>query len=256
MAEDKIVQSFDPGAIPADGDPCPFCNIAAAYPPFESSSPPPASSPSLDPDKLTPSAFIVLSTPSLVAFLDILPLSHGHLLLCPRAHRPKLTDVTAREAAELGASLRVLSAALVRATGVPDWNVVQNNGAAAAQVVGHVHYHLIPRPEIRASGRFRESFTMFGRGVRRELDDGEAAALAERLRGSVAAVVGEEAGRGRRRGGGSCDCVVLPKIYGHGLTEWQHQNVIMGDSTGMTHYGWGFYSLKVYQSKYVRIPRL
>ncbi|XXG98069.1 hypothetical protein Hte_004388 [Hypoxylon texense] len=197
MAEDTIVQSFDPGVTPADSDPCPFCNIAAAYPPFEPSSPPPASSPSLAPAKLAPPAFVVLSTPALVAFLDILPLSHGHLLLCPRAHRPKLTDATAREAAALGAALRVLSAALVRATGVPDWNVVQNNGAAAAQVVGHVHYHLIPRPEIRASGRFRESFTMFGRGVRRELDDDEAAALAERLRGSVAAVLEEEGRKGR-----------------------------------------------------------
>ncbi|KAI1774884.1 HIT-like protein [Hypoxylon cercidicola] len=197
MAEDKIIQSFDPGAIPAASDPCPFCNIAAAYAPFEPSSPPPASSASLDPAKLAPSAFVVLSTPTLVAFLDILPLSHGHLLLCPRAHRPKLTDVTAGEAAELGAALRLLSAALVRATGVPDWNVVQNNGAAAAQVVGHVHYHLIPRPEIRASGRFSESFTMFGRGVRHELDDDEAAALAETLRGSVAAVVEEEGRKGR-----------------------------------------------------------
>ncbi|KAI6086284.1 HIT-like protein [Hypoxylon rubiginosum] len=197
MAEDKIVQSFDPGVIPADGDPCPFCNIVAAYAPFDPSSPPPASSPSLDPNKLAPPAFIVLSTPSLVAFLDILPLSPGHLLLCPRSHRPKLTDVTSQEAADLGASLRILSAALVRATGVNDWNVLQNNGAAAAQVVNHVHYHLIPRPEIRASGRFSESFTMFGRGVRQELDDDEAAALAERLRGCVAVVLEEESRKGR-----------------------------------------------------------
>ncbi|KAI1767805.1 HIT-like protein [Hypoxylon sp. FL1150] len=202
MAEDSIVQSFDPGTIPADGEPCPFCNIAAAYAPFDPSSPPPSptsSSPpsSLEPNKLAPPAFVVLSTPSLIAFLDILPLSYGHLLLCPRSHRPKLTDVTSQEAADLGASLRILSAALVRATGVNDWNVVQNNGAAAAQVVNHVHYHLIPRPEIRASGRFRESFTMFGRGVRQELDDDEAAELAERLRGCVRVVLEEEGRKGR-----------------------------------------------------------
>ncbi|CRK38409.1 hypothetical protein BN1708_020526, partial [Verticillium longisporum] len=76
--------------------------------------------------------------------------------------------------AELGRFLRTLSRALARVTGVEDWNVVQNNGAAAAQVVMHMHYHLIPRPEIRASGRFSESFTMFGRGKREELDDDEA----------------------------------------------------------------------------------
>ncbi|KAI0160874.1 HIT-like protein [Hypoxylon sp. FL1284] len=198
MAEDKIVQSFDPGATPAPDDPCPFCNIAAAYAPYDPTSPPPSSPSSLlDPERVAPAAFVVLSTPALVAFLDIQPLSRGHLLLCPRAHRPKLTDVTGPEARELGAALRLLSAALVRATGVPDWNVVQNNGAAAAQVVAHVHYHLIPRPEIRASGRFRESFTMFGRGVRADLDDDDAACLAHSLRACVAAVVEDEAGKAK-----------------------------------------------------------
>ncbi|KAI8962972.1 HIT-like protein [Daldinia sp. FL1419] len=188
----KIIPPFDPGAVPSPNDPCPFCSISTSYTPFPPTLPPPADSPSIDPFHLAPPAFVVLSTPTLIAFLDILPLSRGHLLLCPRAHRPKLTDVTSHEAAELGVYLRVLSAALVRATGVKDWNVVQNNGAAAAQVVNHVHYHLIPRPEIRASGRFKESFTMFGRGVREELDDEEAAVLAEEVRKSVALVLEEE----------------------------------------------------------------
>lgn len=88
--------------------------------------------------------------------------------------------------------MRILSAALARATGVQDWNVLQNNGAAAAQVVAHMHYHLIPRPEIRASGRFRESFTMFGRGQREELDDDEAEAFVAELRRHVADVLREE----------------------------------------------------------------
>ncbi|KAI0834375.1 HIT-like protein [Hypoxylon sp. FL0890] len=197
MTESKLLQPFDPGAVPSDSEPCPFCNISASFAPFDPDHPPPANSPSLDPAKLAPPAFVVLSTPTLIAFLDILPLSPGHLLLCPRAHRPKLTDVMPSEAADLGVYLRVLSAALVRATGVPDWNIVQNNGAAAAQVVNHVHYHLIPRPEIRASGRFSESFTMFGRGVREELDDEEAVVLAEKLRRCVALVLEEESRRGR-----------------------------------------------------------
>ncbi|KAF7562646.1 hypothetical protein G7046_g1486 [Stylonectria norvegica] len=105
---------------------------------------------------------------------------------------PSSPDVSASEAAELGHYLRILSKASMRATGVVDWNVVQNNGAAAAQVVPHMHYHLIPRPEIRASGRRSESFTMFGRGQREELDDDEAEMLAEELRQSVATVMREE----------------------------------------------------------------
>ncbi|KAI0396383.1 HIT domain-containing protein [Xylariaceae sp. FL0594] len=187
---------FDPTVLPPDSS-CPFCNIAETYPTFPPEEPLASDSPEIDPYKLTPASFVVLSTPLLMAFLDIMPLSRGHLLLCPRSHRPKLSDVSAAEASELGVYLRLLSKALSRATGVHDWNIVQNNGAAAAQVVNHVHYHLIPRPEIRASGRFRESFTMFGRGQREELDDEEAAGLAAELRENIAAVLAEESCRGK-----------------------------------------------------------
>ncbi|KAI3331614.1 HIT domain-containing protein [Xylariaceae sp. AK1471] len=190
------IAPFDTTVLPPDNS-CPFCNIAQAYPTFPPEEPLASDSPDLDPHKLAPASFVVLSTPMLMAFLDIMPLSHGHLLLCPRSHKPKLSDVSAAEAAELGSYLRILSKALSRTTGVYDWNVVQNNGAAAAQVVNHVHYHLIPRPEIRASGKYSESFTMFGRGQREELDDDEAIDLAAKLRANIAAVLEEESRRGK-----------------------------------------------------------
>lgn len=176
---------FDPSSTPES---CPFCAIQAVHPPFDPLNPPSK----IDPEITTPASFVVLSTPQLVAFLDILPLSPGHLLLCTRQHRPKLTDVTPSESQALGEQVRVLSKALARATGVEDWNVVQNNGAAAAQVVPHMHFHIIPRPEIRASGRLRESFTMFGRGQREELDDDEAEVLAGKIREQVAVVMKED----------------------------------------------------------------
>ncbi|KAM0286415.1 hypothetical protein ACHAQH_000841 [Verticillium albo-atrum] len=181
---------FDAGVETADSN-CPFCAIADTFSPYDPLEPP--LDHEMDPSQTAPASFVVLSTEKLVAFLDIMPLSRGHLLLCPRAHRPKLTDASEIEAAELGRYLRTLSRALARVTGVEDWNVVQNNGAAAAQVVMHMHYHLIPRPEIRASGRFSESFTMFGRGKREELDDDEAEVLARELREAVAEVLREEA---------------------------------------------------------------
>ena len=177
-----------------DDPPCPFCRIAAIYPPYDPRSPPPATSPLLNPDATTPdpSTFVVLSTPLLIAFLDIMPLSLGHILVCPRAHRPKLTDISPSEARELGYQLRVLSAAVARTTGVTDWNVVQNNGAAAAQVVPHMHFHIIPRPELRAQGRERFTSTMFGRGQREDLDEEEGVGLAEGVRRAVGEVLREE----------------------------------------------------------------
>jgi diadenosine tetraphosphate (Ap4A) HIT family hydrolase len=174
---------------------CPFCRIAALYKPYDPASPPATDSPALSTTKADPNpeTYVLLSTPDVIAFLDIMPLSRGHLLLCPRRHSPKLTGTTPHEARELGYYLRVLSAALSRATGVDDWNVVQNNGAAAAQVVPHMHYHIIPRPEIRAQGRWSEKFTMFGRGQRSDLDAEDGEQLAGSVRAEVARVLGEEA---------------------------------------------------------------
>ncbi|KAM3519329.1 hypothetical protein NHJ13051_007585 [Beauveria bassiana] len=183
---------FDPLTPPAD-ESCPFCEISSSFSPYDPSSPPSAAVvPATHRAAPAPATFMVLSTPTIVAFLDIMPLSAGHLLVCPRAHRPKLTDATPDEARALGAQVRVLSAAVARATGVEDWNVVQNNGAAAAQVVPHLHYHIIPRPEIRASGRLSSSFTMFGRGQREELDDDEGEKLAAEIRRCVAEVLKED----------------------------------------------------------------
>lgn len=179
-----------------DSQNCPFCRIAALYPPYDPTSPPTGSSPSLSPALASPNpeTYIVLSTPLTIAFLDIMPLSQGHLLVCPRRHAPKLTDTTPAEARELGYHVRLLSAALSRATGVEDWNVVQNNGAAAAQVVPHMHYHVIPRPEIRAQGRWRDKFTMFGRGQRSDLDPEDGERLAERVREELVRLLRQEDG--------------------------------------------------------------
>ncbi|KAK4228594.1 HIT-like domain-containing protein [Podospora fimiseda] len=173
---------------------CPFCTIATVYKPYNPTTPPPHTSPLISPSLTSPnpSTFLLLSTPYLIAFLDIMPLSPGHLLLCPRSHRPKLTDVTPAEAAELGKYVRVLSAAVSKATGIKDWNVVQNNGAAAAQVVPHCHFHVIPRPELRDKRAERFTSTMFGRGQRGELDDEEGEGLARDIRSAIAEVLRED----------------------------------------------------------------
>ena len=80
-----------------------------------------------------------------------------------------------------GLWLPILSRVVAKVMVVDDWNIVQNNGARAAQVVPHVHFHIIPRPESRPEIKSR-SWTMFGRGQRDELDDEEGVKLAEEMR--------------------------------------------------------------------------
>ncbi|MBE7179655.1 MAG: HIT domain-containing protein [Terriglobus roseus] len=173
---------------------CPFCNIAKAYPHSSSSeaSSSLASCIPADPssDKLSPSCFLVLSAPTVMAFLDIMPMTAGHVLVTTRPHREKVSDLSPGLGADVGSWLPLLARAVMRAVGVADYNIVQNNGARAAQVVPHVHFHIIPRPETVPELRTR-SWTMFGKGQREDLDDGEAEAMARELRHALADVVRE-----------------------------------------------------------------
>ena len=79
------------------------------------------------------------------AFLDINPLSRGHALIVPKTCCRTLDEVTEQTAAALGVTVRRVGTAVARATGCEGWNVLQNNGEAAGQEVGHVHFHIIPR---------------------------------------------------------------------------------------------------------------
>ena len=82
------------------------------------------------------------------AFLDIRPVTPGHLLVVPNEHLVSLADVPATLTARLFGVARDLAGALrdsgIRADGV---NLFLADGEAAGQEVWHVHVHVIPRFE-------------------------------------------------------------------------------------------------------------
>jgi histidine triad (HIT) family protein len=80
-----------------------------------------------------------------LAFLDIGPLAEGHTLVIPKERKAHMHELSDDSAAALGRVLPRICRAVVAATGVADYNVLQNNGRAAQQVVMHVHFHVIPR---------------------------------------------------------------------------------------------------------------
>ncbi len=84
------------------------------------------------------------------AFLDIAPLAPGHVLVVPKEAAATLDALSEESAAAVGRVLPRIARAVMAATGTRDYNVLQNNGAAAHQAVPHVHFHVIPQP---GSGR-------------------------------------------------------------------------------------------------------
>ncbi|KAH8653328.1 hit family protein [Xylariales sp. PMI_506] len=88
--------------------------------------------------------FKLFESDKTLAFLDINPLSRGHALVIPKFHGEKLLDIPDED---LGEVLPVVKK-LVNASGAVDYNILQNNGKLAHQEVGHVHFHMIPKPSL------------------------------------------------------------------------------------------------------------
>ena len=86
---------------------------------------------------------------SVLAFLDIGPLSTGHTLVIPKEPAVTLDALSDESAAALGRVLPRLCRAVLKSTGATAYNILQNNGSEAHQVVMHVHFHIIPRFEGR-----------------------------------------------------------------------------------------------------------
>src|ERR1700722_16411720 len=88
----------------------------------------------------------VFEDDKVLAFLDINPLSAGHTLVIPKEPAETMDQLSDESAAALGRVLRGICRAVIAGTGVPQYNVLENNGSAAHQAIAHVHFHIIPKP--------------------------------------------------------------------------------------------------------------
>lgn len=87
----------------------------------------------------------IFENQSIFSFLDINPAAQGHLLVIPKLHAERIDQLDPHTMAEIAKALPALSAAAQKAMQADGYNVLCNNGAAAGQVVKHVHFHIIPR---------------------------------------------------------------------------------------------------------------
>ncbi|MDG6222920.1 MAG: HIT family protein [Candidatus Bathyarchaeota archaeon] len=125
---------------------CPFCNIASG----------------------AASASIVYEDSNVLAFMDLNPISVGHMLIISREHWTNLYDVPEGTLNEMIVIVKRVAVALKKAFGCDGIRIIQNNERSAGQVVMHIHFHVIPtfagqKPATRNLGRVRQN--------RKELDE-------------------------------------------------------------------------------------
>jgi len=87
----------------------------------------------------------LIETEKVISFLDINPVNPGHALVAPKRHVSSLLDLRQDELHVLMFVAKRVAAAVIRATGSPAFNILQNDGEAAGQIIDHVHFHVIPR---------------------------------------------------------------------------------------------------------------
>ena len=80
-----------------------------------------------------------------LAFMDIGPLVKGHTLVIPKSHHNLISETPDDVLAKVISVVRKVAQAQKEGLGAEGVNIHQANGAAAGQVVPHLHFHVVPR---------------------------------------------------------------------------------------------------------------
>jgi histidine triad (HIT) family protein len=79
------------------------------------------------------------------AFLDIHPVNPGHVLVVPKKHSSGLHDADAETLHRVIEAVQKVAKAVMEALGTDGFNIEENNGTIAGQVIPHLHFHIVPR---------------------------------------------------------------------------------------------------------------
>lgn len=131
---------------------CIFCKIAA---------------------KKLPSS-VVYEDSKVLAFLDINPANKGHTLIIPKNHYDTIEKVPDSFLGEIIKIVKAVGKAVIKAVEADGFNILQNNGKAAGQLVGHVHFQVIPR--------FEDDVLEIGIFSGKPYEEGEAKEVAKEMR--------------------------------------------------------------------------
>jgi len=87
-----------------------------------------------------------------MAILDKYPIAIGHTLVLPRKHFERVNDLSPEEFCRLYVRVHALNAVITSRLDATASHISINDGAAANQLVPHLHVHLIPRRENDSAG--------------------------------------------------------------------------------------------------------
>lgn len=80
-----------------------------------------------------------------MAFLDINPTTHGHVLVIPKKHFINMEEIPEDLLAKTILIVKKIGKSIKENLDVVGYNVCENNDPGANQLIPHIHFHIIPR---------------------------------------------------------------------------------------------------------------
>ena len=80
-----------------------------------------------------------------IAILDKYPIAFGHALVMPKKHFERVNDLSIHNFGALYARVYAINRIIISRMNASASHISINDGAAANQLIPHVHVHIIPR---------------------------------------------------------------------------------------------------------------
>lgn len=90
-------------------------------------------------------SYKVYESDDVYAFLDIAPVSYGHVLVVPKEHYSNLEAIPEDILCKLMVGVKKVGRAIKDGLEIAGYNLTENNDPVAGQVINHIHFHIIPR---------------------------------------------------------------------------------------------------------------
>ncbi len=82
-----------------------------------------------------------------LAFLDVNPISYGHILVIPKKHYENIYEMDNNILSEIIKTVKTVTGIIKEKLDINAVNLINSNGKIANQTVFHYHVHVIPRRE-------------------------------------------------------------------------------------------------------------
>lgn len=121
-------------------------------------------------------AHIVWEDDNFIAFLDVLPIEPGHVIVAPKAEYASLEDMPSDLIGGLLSVAQKVGAAMLKGLGAKGYTLFLDNKDGANQHIPHVHFHIVPRAQGDGLGSWPQS----------AYEAGEAEGYEEKIKAAIA----------------------------------------------------------------------